>query len=105
MSDNNYVKDEIKFSWNEDKRQENIAKRGLDIAILAVKVFNDPNAKIRPDLRKEYGEDRFLIYGKADDLRICICFTLRNTEIHLITIFKMHKKDWEKYYGKETERD
>jgi len=93
------------FRWDENKRQENIEKRGLDIVILAPKVFADPNAEIERDLRKQYGEDRYLIYGMADDIRICICFTMRKEGgidvIWLITIFKIHKKNWEKHYGKK----
>jgi uncharacterized DUF497 family protein len=95
----------IKFKWDENKRQENIKKRGLDIAILAPKVFADPNAEIEQDSRKYYGEDRYLIYGLADDIRICICFTLRKEDGDdvnwLITIFKIHRKNWEKHYGKK----
>ncbi|MCL2380584.1 MAG: BrnT family toxin [Treponema sp.] len=90
---------EIMFSWNEAKRQENIKKRGLDIAVLASKVFADPNVIFRQDIRKDYGEDRYLAYGMASGLRICICFTLRGEVVHLITIFKVNKKDWEKYYA------
>jgi len=33
---NNNVKNEIKYMWDEGKRKENIKKRGLDIAILAL---------------------------------------------------------------------
>ena len=87
--------------WDESKRIENIEKRGLDIAILAPKVFEDPNAEIQQDLRKNYGENRYLIYGMVDDLRLCICFTLRDDVIWLITIYKIHKKNWEKHYGKK----
>ena len=87
--------------WDDIKRKENIEKRGLDIAILAPKVFEDPEAAIEPDLRKDYGEDRYLIYGMVDGLRLCICFTFRENVIWLITIFKMHKKNWEKHYGKK----
>ena len=87
--------------WDEGKRQENIEKRGLDIAILAPKVFADPNAEIESDFRRNYGEARYLIYGMADDLRLCICFTFREDVIWLITIFKIHEKNWGKHYGKK----
>ncbi|MDR2718142.1 MAG: BrnT family toxin [Treponema sp.] len=97
--------DKVKFKWDENKRQKNIEKRGLDIVILAPKVFADPNAEIEPDIRKDYKEDRYLIYGMADDIRIWICFTLRKEGeediVWLITIFKIHKKNWEKHYGKK----
>jgi uncharacterized DUF497 family protein len=105
MGYNNNMAGVVKFRWDEDKRKKNIKQRGLDIAILAPKVFADPNAEIEPDLRKDYGEDRYLIYGMADDIRICICFTLRKEGeediIWLITIFKIHEKNWEKHYGKK----
>ena len=96
------MKSEIKFRWDESKRKENIEKRGLDIVILAPKVFEDPDAEIQLDIRKDYGEDRYLIYGMADDLRLCICFTIRDDVIWLITIYKIHKKNWEKHYGKKS---
>jgi len=34
MCDNKGVAHEVKFTWDEAKRQANIAKRGLDIAVL-----------------------------------------------------------------------
>ena len=93
------------FKWDEVKRQENIKKRGLDIVILAPKVFSDPSASIEPDLRKDYGEDRYLIYGFVNDIRLCVCFTLREkVVIWLITIFKVHRKNWEKHYGKKSNK-
>ena len=95
---------ELVFQWDEVKRQENIRKRGLDITILAPKVFSDPNACIEQDLRKNYGEDRYLIYGMVYNIKLCICFTLREKDIiWLITIFKIHKKNWEKHYGKKSD--
>jgi len=78
------------YSWYAGKRQENINKRGLDFVEFAPKIFADPNVVIRPDNRKDYGE--------ADGMRLCLCFTPRKGLIHLITIYKANKKDWEKNY-------
>ena len=102
MSDINSVVYNFRFTWDEGKRQENIGKRGLDIAVLAEKVFADPNLIVRQDARKEHGEDRYLAYGIAGGLRLCLCFTPRGETIHLITVFRVNKKDWEKYYGGKT---
>jgi len=57
---------------------------------------------IELDARKDYGEDRYQAYGMAGDLRICVCFTPREEAIHLITIHRMHEKNWGKHYGGET---
>jgi len=86
------------YSWYAGKRQENIEKRGLDFVEFAPKIFADPNVVIRPDNRKDYGEKRYLAFGIADGMRLCLCFTPRKELIHLITIYKANKKDWEKNY-------
>ena len=100
MYDNNNMADAIRFTWDETKRQENINKRGLDIAVLSGKVFEDQTVIIRQDTRKDYDEDRYLAYGVVDGVRLCVCFTPRDENtIHLITIFKVNKRDWEKYHG------
>ena len=87
------------YSWHVKKRQENIEERDLDFVEFAPKIFADPNVTIKPDNRNDYGEERFLALGMADGMRLCLCFTPRDGVIHLITIFKVHEKEWSKYYG------
>ena len=89
-----------KYSWDPEKREQNIKERGLDMVILAPKVLADPDLVIELDDRQDYGEERYLAYGIADGLRLCFCFTPRNGLIHLITIYKVREKIWRKHYGK-----
>ena len=98
MCHNNNV--ELVYEWSEVKRQKILATRKLDMVILAPKVFADPNVMIEQDNRHNYGEERFLAYALVEGTRICLCFTPRNGKIHLITVFKMHKKAWEAHYEK-----
>jgi len=102
---NNNVEGEIEYEWFEGKRQEVLSTRGIDIVIAGPKVLADPNVVIEPDNRQNYGEERFLAYGMVEGERLCLCFTLREGKIHLITIFKMHKKQWRKHYGKAEKHD
>jgi uncharacterized protein len=102
---NNNVKGEMEYEWFESKRQEVLSSRGIDIVIAGPKVFADPNVVIEPDNRQDYGEERFLAYGMVEGERLCLCFTLRGEKVHLITIFKMHKKQWGKHYGKAENHD
>ena len=88
------------FEWDEEKRQKNIDKRGLDIAVLAPLLFAEPDTIIRPDNREDYGEKRQLAFGIVNGVRLCVCFTLRENVIRLITIYKINKRDWEKHYAK-----
>ena len=96
---------EIEYEWFEGKRQEVLTARGIDMVITGPQVLADPNVIIEQDNRKDYGEERFLAYGMVEGERLCLCFTLREGKIHLITIFKMRKKQWEKHYGKTEKHD
>jgi len=89
-----------KYSWDPKKREQNIKERGLDFVDLAGKIFADPNVVIKSDDRNEYGEDRYTAYGLVNEERLCVCFTPREDKLHLITIFRVNKRDWGKYYGK-----
>ncbi|MCL2481333.1 MAG: BrnT family toxin [Spirochaetaceae bacterium] len=101
MSDNNSKSNEEneKYSWNPEKRKGIIAKRGLDFVELADFIFADPKLSIIPDARQDYSEERYLAYAEVGGERFCLCFTLREERIHLITIFKKHyDAQWRRNY-------
>jgi uncharacterized DUF497 family protein len=81
-----------KYSWNLEKREQNIKERGLDMVNLVVEL----------DSREDYNEERYLAYALVGCLRLCLCYTHREDKLHLITIFKMRKKEWEEHYGKSS---
>ena len=89
------------LEWNEEKRQKNIKERGLDILVIAPLVFADPNVVIEQDERWNYGEERFRAFSIVEGERICLCFTPRNEKIHLITVFKVREKQWDKFYERK----
>ena len=84
------------FEWDEEKRQKNIKERGLDIFEIASIMFDSSDTIIWSDNRKDYGEKRFRAFAIVKEECICLCFTRRNKKMHLITIFRMRKKEWEK---------
>ena len=89
----------ITFEWDEKKRQANFAKHSVDF-MKAKEVFADPNIRIEQDIRYRYDEERFNAYGFADGMRLRVCFTKRGENvIRVISIFRVHLKEWEKYYG------
>jgi len=98
---NNNMAEVERFEWDENKRQKIIQECGLDISVLAPLVLAAPNTVFLPDNRRDYGEERWLAFGIVSGLRLCVCFTLRNDVVRLITIYKVNKRDWEKYYGNE----
>ena len=93
--------EKLKYEWDENKRQKIIAERNLDIAVLAPIIFAEQNTVFLPDNRKDYGEERWLAFGIVHSLRLCVCFTLRGDVVRLITIYKVTKREWGKYRGKD----
>ena len=90
--------DGITFEWDEQKRQTNIVNRGVDFTD-AAKVLEDPKVLIEPDIRYDYGEARFNAYGLVSEKRYCVCFTIRGENvIRVISMRKVHLKEWKKYY-------
>ena len=88
-----------KYSWDPQKRELLIKTRGLDFVELADVIFDDPNVAIEPDNSKNCDEVRYLAFALVNNMRLCLCFSLRDNKKHLITIFKMREKKWRKYYG------
>ena len=95
---------QIELEYDPEKNQLNIDKRGLPFD-LAEFVLTDPTAVHEIDDRKEYGEQRFITYGKVEGLRLRLCYTLRGSKVRVISLYQVHKKAWEKHYGKNDHQD
>ena len=104
MTYNYSVANEVneRYSWNPEKREQNIKERGLDFVFLADDILSNPDVVIKQDIRSRYDEDRYLAYALVEGKRLCLCFSPREDKIHLITVFKMHRKQWESHYGKDS---
>jgi uncharacterized DUF497 family protein len=87
------------LEYDDKKNRRNIEERGLSFDV-AKHVLADPNVAARIDDRKDYGETRIVSYGLADGDRLRLCWTPRGDKIRVISLYKVHLKEWEKYYGK-----
>lgn len=86
------------FEWNEAKNQSNLVKHkvGFELA----ERFDWHGAIIEPDDRTDYGEDRYLARGYADDgIGYSIVFTYRGSIVRIISVRSFNKKE-EMRYGK-----
>ena len=91
--------EQIFFEWDEEKRNSNIVEHGIDF-VEAVVVFDDPKVSIFLDVRKDYGEERYNAYGMSNGRHLRVCFTMRGINvIRVISMFKVHYKEWNKYYA------
>ncbi len=73
------------FEWDRTKEAANYKKHGvrLEHAVLA---FEDPFALIELDESKEYGEDRFLLTGRAAGGVVVVVFTERGERVRIISV-------------------
>ena len=85
-----------KYEWDENKNQSNIKKHGVDFND-AKKVFKDKKHKVSPDLRKDYGENRFKIIGQIYRTLISVIFTMRKQTKRLISARTASKKEKQEY--------
>ncbi len=93
----------MKFEWDQQKNQVNIAKHNLDFAD-AHKMFKLP-LRIAPDQRQEYGEDRWIGIGMLDGRVAIVVFTeLDQQTIRIISLRKAlpyERKRYEQYIRDE----
>ncbi|MCW2380995.1 MULTISPECIES: BrnT family toxin [unclassified Sphingobium] len=85
----------MKISFDPAKRDKTLAERGLDFAD-AGQVFAGPTFTL-PDLRQDYGEDRFQTYGLLDDRLVMLVWTQRGEGRHVISMRKCNEREQNRF--------
>lgn len=87
----------MQFEWDDDKREINFVKHGIDFP-LAASVFLDADRIERIDHRKDYGETRHQIIGRAKGLLLFVVYTRRGHDvIRLISARRANKNEQKTY--------
>jgi len=92
---------EIRFEWDEAKNRVNITKHGVAFDE-ARTVFYDPCARVIDDPEHSEGEDRFIILGISQKLRllvVCHCYRERDEVIRIISARKATTNESRAYEG------
>ncbi len=87
----------MRFEWDENKNSKNLQKHGFDFSD-AWQLFENP-LLVKPDIRKEYGEDRWTGIGRmTNGITVVLVFAKRDTEtIRIISMRKASKKERRNY--------
>jgi len=85
----------MQLEWDEDKRQQLIAERGIDLLYAAL-IF-ERETLTKEDTRKAYGETRYISLGLVADEAFVVVHTRREGRTRLITAWKGGKRSYEKY--------
>lgn len=92
----------MRVEWDENKRQENLRKHGLDFQD-ASEVFEGPML-VRLDTRVDYGEDRYVSIGFLKS-RVVVLVFVEDTENDVVRIISLRKalnyerKRFEQYFS------
>ena len=84
----------MEVEFDPDKRAITLAERGLDF-LDAPLVFNGPSFKTMPDLRFDYGEDRWVTFGWLDEFAVAVVWTERNDARRIISMRRVHNEEIE----------
>ncbi len=82
---------DLTYEWDETKRAANLAKHGLDFSQIAA--FDLATAVVVPDLRRDYGEARFRVYGYIGGAPCVVIVTVRKTAIRVIGLRRANARE------------
>lgn len=88
----------MQFEWDYFKNKTNFDKHGIDFNDAKV-IFNDENRKTSLDLRKNYGENRYISVGKMFKTIITVVYTFRGEAIRIISARLANSIEREKYFN------
>jgi len=90
----------MQFEWDEEKRQEVIRERSVDILYAAL-IFEN-RVLVRVDDRQDYGEERFAALGHVDGEYFTLIYTSRGNKTRLVTAWKAGKNGEREYKNRIT---
>lgn len=90
---------QLEFEWDTAKSSSNRKKHGVSFEE-AQTVFNDPNARLISDPDHSDDEDRFVLLGLSEQLRIlvvCHCYRENGMRIRIISARRAKRSEIESY--------
>lgn len=89
----------FRFEWDDEKNRKNIRKHGISFEEAGT-VFADGHARLIQDPDHSAEEDRFVLLGMSQKLRVlvvCHCYRKSEELIRIISARKANRKE-EKFY-------
>jgi uncharacterized protein len=86
--------------WDEDKRQTNLAKHGVDFA--KAPLFDWSLATFEIDRRRAYGEVRIVATGPVLLRLHVLVYTLRAGQMRVISLRKANSREYRRWINHET---
>jgi len=87
----------MEIKYDPEKRERTLAERGLDFED-AVHVFAGTTIDFIDD-RQDYGEERWITFGRLKGRLVALVWTPRGSARHIISMRKANDREQEKYEG------
>ena len=84
------------FEWDEQKAERNQSKHSISFPF-ATRAFDDENRVTVIDHRYDYGETRYITLAKIDNRVYVVAFTIRSSNIRLLSARKANKREVKRY--------
>jgi hypothetical protein len=88
----------VEFEWDERKADANLRKHDVPF-LKGIEVFRDPGRLERPDDSDNYGEDRWVTIGRAEQTVLSVVFTFRGERIRLISARRANRDEQRIYWA------
>lgn len=88
----------MRFEWDEDKRQANLRRHGIDF-LDAESIFDELTVTFE-DTRLGYGKQRFVTFGLLEGRVVAIVHTERKNAIRIISLRKASKHGQKGYFAR-----
>jgi uncharacterized DUF497 family protein len=85
----------VEISFDSAKSERNVTDRSLPFTL--VKQMEWSGAVIKEDVRKNYGERRYLALGMIGDRLHALVFTPRADKVHVISLRKANQREVKDY--------
>ena len=86
----------IRFDWNDAKNDRCVRERGFGFADI-LPAFLDPNRRTERDSRRDYGEERFRLYGRVAGRLFVIAYARRGVVTRIISARKANARERDRY--------
>jgi len=83
------------YEWDEGKYDANRLKHGIRFELIYE--FDWSTSVERPDRRYDYGEDRFIAYGRIEVRGYAVVYVRRGDRLRIISIRPAHEKEMRRY--------
>jgi uncharacterized DUF497 family protein len=89
----------MQFEWDEDKRQSNLTKHGIDFLRARVRFDRRPGTQTQSSYADE---ERYISVGVLNYMFVAAIWTNRNRKVRFISVRRARRQEIASYHGEHS---